>query len=147
MTETLRANVHDHNHDQTHSNDLGPMTRNQKLVLEALSKSKAPQSAYGLLDLLRPQGFKAPLQVYRALDKLVERGQAHKLESLSAYVACQHPSGEGQAATVFMICGKCGKVSERTDQCILGDIKELANKDGFTVAQTSIEIQGRCGSC
>ena len=135
------AEHHDHAHE------MSRLTRNQKLVLEAVEKAKAPQSAYELLDALRPQGFKAPLQVYRALDKLVEQGLVHKLETLSAFVACQHPSGEGHAATVFMICEKCGTVAERTNTCISGDLGALAKKDGFRVAHTNIELRGHCGRC
>ena len=48
------------------------LTKNQSLVFDALSQAGAPLSAYGILDLLRDKGFRAPLQVYRALDKLVE---------------------------------------------------------------------------
>jgi Fur family transcriptional regulator, zinc uptake regulator len=128
-------------HDHAHVD----LTKNQKLVLGVVSKSKQPQSAYDILDQLRGDGFKAPLQVYRALDKLLEHGLVHKLESLSAYIACQHPSGEGQAATVFMICDECGSVSERTDTCISGDLRKLAKTDGFSVKQTNIEIRGTCG--
>ena len=42
------------------------LTRNQTLVLGKLSKADQPMSAYTLLDELRGDGLKAPLQVYRA---------------------------------------------------------------------------------
>jgi Fur family zinc uptake transcriptional regulator len=131
----------------SHDHEIESLTRNQKLVLEAVEKSSAPQSAYDLLDKLRPHGVKAPLQIYRALDQLVAKGLVHKLESLSAFVACQHPSDEGHAATVFMICDSCGNVSERTNACISGDLRKLATTDGFRVAHTSIELHGNCGKC
>jgi Fur family zinc uptake transcriptional regulator len=138
----------DHHHDHRgHAHNANALTRNQTLVLQAVEKAGAPQSAYDLLAALRPQGFKAPLQVYRALDRLVAQGLVHKLETLSAYVACQHPTGEGHAATVFMICNSCGAVAERTNQCISTDLHALAEKDGFNVAQTSIELRGHCGRC
>ena len=50
------------------------MTRNEALVYQLLSASDRPLSAYNSLDALRDDGFKAPLQVYRALTKLIERG-------------------------------------------------------------------------
>jgi Fur family transcriptional regulator, zinc uptake regulator len=137
------AHAHDHDHDHERQG----LTRNQKLVLEAVESANAPQSAYDLLGKLRPHGVKAPLQVYRALDQLVKHGLVHKLESMSAFVACQHPSGEGRAATVFMICDNCGNVSERTNDCISGDLSNLAKRDGFAVAHTSIELHGHCGKC
>ena len=48
------------------------LTKNQTLVLKILEKANTPLSAYSLLDKLREHGFKAPPQVYRALDKLME---------------------------------------------------------------------------
>jgi Fur family transcriptional regulator, zinc uptake regulator len=131
--------AHDHSHTPV------ALTRNQKLVLDAVTEATQPQSAYDILDKLRGDGFKAPLQVYRALDSLLKQGLVHRLESLSAFIACQHPQGEGRAATVFMICNECGGVSERTDRCISGDLRKLAKADGFSVTQTNIEIRGTCG--
>jgi Fur family transcriptional regulator, zinc uptake regulator len=128
-----------------HDHPAVELTRNQKLVLSAVQRATQPQSAYDILGTLRGDGFKAPLQVYRALDTLLKQGLVHKLESLSAYVACQHPSGEGKGATVFMICEECGNVSERTNDCISGDLRKLAKADGFSVKQTNIEIRGTCG--
>ncbi|MCS6758506.1 MAG: transcriptional repressor, partial [Candidatus Devosia euplotis] len=72
-------------HDDHSSHDriwAADLTRNQGLVLGALAHADTPLSAYQLLDALRADGLRAPLQVYRALDKLVERGLAHRLESL-----------------------------------------------------------------
>src|SRR5690606_5865135 len=70
----------------THSHDIPvDLTRNQELVLGALNGSGGRLSAYDILDRVRGKGIRAPLQVYRALDKLVERGLAHRLESLSAF--------------------------------------------------------------
>ena len=71
------------------------LTKNQTLVMGALSQAKGPLSAYTILDELRDDGFRAPLQVYRALEKLVELGLVHRLESLNAFVACQHTSCGG----------------------------------------------------
>ena len=47
------------------------LTRNQSLVLGALTNAGGPLSAYTILDRLRDDGFRAPLQVYRALEKLL----------------------------------------------------------------------------
>ena len=66
------------------------LTRNQQLVYDALTGADTPLSAYSLLDQLRESGFRAPLQVYRALEKLIELGQVHRLESINSFVACQH---------------------------------------------------------
>lgn len=54
----------------THHHHHAPrdLTRNQTLVFDVLSKADGPLSAYTILDQLRDDGFRAPLQVYRALE-------------------------------------------------------------------------------
>ena len=64
------------------------LTRNQSLVFEALRKAKNPVGAYELLDQLREYGLKAPLQIYRTLDQLIELKIVHRLESLNAWTLC-----------------------------------------------------------
>jgi Fur family transcriptional regulator, zinc uptake regulator len=127
--------------------DTPDLTRNQTLVLDKLSKTDQPMSAYTLLDELRGDGLKAPLQVYRALDKLVAQGRVHRLESISAFVACQHPECQSHAATVFMICEKCGKVSEQADATVALALAAVARVEGFVADKMSIEMRGSCGKC
>ncbi len=127
--------------------DTVDLTRNQSLVLEKLTQNDHPMSAYTLLDELRGEGLKAPLQVYRALDKLVAQGRVHRLDSISAFVACQHPDCQRHAATVFMICEKCGKVSERADAGVAKALNNLARAEEFKVEKMSIELRGDCGKC
>lgn len=67
------------------------LTKNQLCVLEKLETASGPLSAYTLLDQLRERGFRAPLQVYRALDTLVKSGFVHRLESINSFVACAEP--------------------------------------------------------
>lgn len=123
------------------------LTRNQTLVLDKLTRNDQPMSAYTLLDELRSDGLKAPLQVYRALDKLVAQGRVHRLESISAFVACQHPDCQSHAATIFMICEKCGKVSERADAGVAKALNAVARTEGFAMEKISIEMRGACGKC
>lgn len=70
-----------------------PLTANQEAVYAALRRAQSPLSAYALLARLREQGFNAPTQVYRALDRLLEQGIVHRLESMNAYVSCRHSDG------------------------------------------------------
>lgn len=135
---------HSHSHAHNYPQDL---TRNQLLVLDALEKSKSPLSAYSLLEQLRSEGLRAPLQVYRALDKLVAQGLVHRLESLSAFMACQHPECAGHAVTVFMICDNCGGVTERTDIAVGEKVTQLAQQAHFRVNRSSIEVRGLCENC
>ncbi|MCC2112772.1 MAG: transcriptional repressor, partial [Hyphomicrobiales bacterium] len=114
------------------------LTRNQALVHGVLSRADGPLSAYEILDRLREQGFRAPLQVYRALDKLIAFGLVHRLESLNAFVACSHPECEAKETTAFAICDKCGCVTEFADARIADDLKICAETDGFSLTKTTI---------
>jgi Fur family zinc uptake transcriptional regulator len=92
------------------------LTRNQNLVLSVLQSCDQPLTAYTILGRLRDDGIKAPLQVYRALEKLLEAGLIHRLESMNAFVVCCH-SRHGQIhprMTTFAICEACGKSASVT---------------------------------
>ena len=131
-----------------HSHDVpGDLTRNQGLVLGALNHSVSPLSAYDILDQLRADGLRAPLQVYRALDKLVERGLAHRLESLNAFVACADEHCHRKGLIAFAICEGCGKVDEFADAVIEQRLGDWAGAKGFKVERTTMEIRGKCEAC
>ena len=65
------------------------LTKNQKIVLDIIEKSSQPLKAYSILFDVKKKGINAPLQVYRALDKLLEIGKIHKIESRNAFIACK----------------------------------------------------------
>lgn len=130
-----------------HGHSTQDLTKNQSLVMGALSQSEGPLSAYTILDQLRDHGFRAPLQVYRALDKLVEFGLVHRLESLNAFVACRHPGCEGHATIAFMICESCGQVNEITDNTLAKRLKSLAADAGFILKKSTVELRGLCANC
>lgn len=123
------------------------LTRNQTLVLDALSRARGPLSAYTILDQLRGDGFRAPLQVYRALEKLLERGLVHRLESLNAFVACAHGHDHDHGLTAFAICESCGLVTEFADAVVEERLKGWAGNSGFHASKTTIEIRGDCAAC
>ncbi|MEO1197713.1 MAG: Fur family transcriptional regulator [Pseudomonadota bacterium] len=124
-----------------------PLTRNQQLVLDALSSAERPQTAYALLDRVRADGIKAPPQVYRALEKLVAEGLAHRIESLNAFVACCHGHGHCAGTVVFMICDDCGHVDEFVDAALSQRIKELSLEQNFQPNKETLEIRGSCAAC
>ena len=49
------------------------LTKNQQIIFDIIDKSPEPMKAYSILFNVQKKGIKAPLQVYRALDKLVEK--------------------------------------------------------------------------
>ena len=87
------------------------LTRNQEIVLNLLENSGEPLKAYTILSDTQKKGIKAPTQVYRALDKLIEIGKVHKIESKNSYVACNISNCTAMTSTSFLICEKCEKVT------------------------------------
>lgn len=123
------------------------LTRNQSLVYDSLTRAGAPLGAYAILEALRTKGFKAPLQVYRALDKLQEVGMVHRLESVNAFVACQDDNCQNAAQVVFAICDDCGNVAEFADTVIAGRLQDWASENSFHATRSSVEIHGKCARC
>ena len=123
------------------------LTKNQNLVLGALEKAEGPLSAYTILDALRDDGLRAPLQVYRALDKLLSFGLVHRLESLNAFVACAHPHCHASSMMAFAICETCGNVTEFSDDVVEERLTGWARDNRFKPVKTTIEIKGICTTC
>ncbi len=129
------------------------LTKNQKLVLDVLSASAGPLSAYDILDRVRIHGMRSPLQVYRALGPLVDHGHVHRLESISAFVACAHPHDHAHpqerahGPIAFAICETCGQVDEFSDMTVAERLKGWADENGFKLAKTTVELRGTCRTC
>ena len=121
------------------------LTKNQSLVLKALRKAKHPIGAYELLDQLREHGLKAPLQIYRTLDQLIELKIVHRLESLNAWTLCC--DAEHDSTPVFAICNDCGIVKEYFDETLSSNIANISKQSGFVADRSIIEIHGRCDQC
>ena len=123
------------------------LTKNQTLVFDTLNRAGTPMSAYTILDELRNKGFRAPLQVYRALDKLLDHGLVHRLESINSFVACSHAQCHDSGFVAFAICDTCGQVSEFSDQRISKRLASWAADNDFRAEKTTIEIRGTCAEC
>ena len=121
------------------------LTKNQSFVLEALRKAKHPVGAYELLDQLREHGLRAPLQIYRTLDQLIELKIVHRLESLNAWTLCC--DAEHDSTPVFAICNDCGSVKEYFDETLSSNIANISKQSGFVADRSIIEIHGRCYQC
>ncbi|WP_072372471.1 Fur family transcriptional regulator [Hyphomicrobium sp. NDB2Meth4] len=116
-----------------------------KMIADALRDVGRPVSAYELIEELREKASLAPQTVYRSLDRLIADGQAHRLESINAFVACRHPSHEGTA--VFAICNDCGTVSEFDEPGAVERLAAWARKSKFAVERMTLELRGRCRAC
>lgn len=118
-------------------------------VLDLLHKQHKPLSAYDILDKLRRCGIKAPPTVYRALDALVQRGLAHRIESLNAYVVCHahaEPAPHKHVAR-FAVCRACGAVEELHDGKLGELIAGIGRHLKFTVEREILELIGLCHQC
>lgn len=104
-------------------------------------------SAYSILEDLRGDGFRAPPQVYRALDKLLESGLVHRLETLNAFVACAHEQCHKAGLIAFAICDSCGHVSEFSDKMVSKGLAAWSEENNFKRSKTTLEIRGECGDC
>jgi len=123
------------------------LTKNQALVLGVLEQSSIPLSAYTILERLSEHGLRAPPQVYRALDKLLDLGLAHKLSSMNSFLACQHTQCGSHRVTSFAICDECEKVSEIINTEFERHLNSLANDVGLRPTRSTIEIHGLCDEC
>ena len=136
-----------HSHEAHHHERPRDLTRNQELVLKTLNHADAPLSAYDILDRVRADGIKAPLQDYRALKKHTERGLAHRLESLNAFVCCADAHCHETGTIAFAICEKCGRVEEFAERAIERKLIEWSKSAEFVPSRMTIELRGLCKGC
>ena len=123
------------------------LTNNQQTVLDLLEKSKEPLKAYAILFDIQKKGIKAPLQVYRALDKLIEIGKVHKIESKNSYIACKNSDCNAFTSTSFLICERCEKVIEIKDKNLSSYFSKIGNKNNLKYIKHNLEIYGSCKNC
>jgi Fur family zinc uptake transcriptional regulator len=129
----------------------------QSRIRDLLAAAQKPMSAYDVIDAMREHGRLAPPTVYRALQKLIDEGLAHRLETQNAYVACQHGDAAHGARhdqgfdhahrAGFMICRLCGKTQEFGDAEVGEVLARIAARENFAGERVAIEIQGLCADC
>ena len=123
------------------------LTKNQQIVLDLVEKSNEPLKAYSILFNVQKKGIKAPLQVYRALDKLVEIGKNHKIETRNAFIACQDSSCQISKATAFSICESCEKVTEINNSKLSNYLNNFKDNSGMKYSKYNLEFFGLCKKC
>ena len=123
------------------------LSKNQQIIFDLIDKSPQPLKAYSILFNVQKKGIKAPLQVYRALDKLVEIGKIHKIESRNAFIACQNSSCQISKATAFSICESCEKVTEINNSNLSKYLTDFKDKNGMKYNKYNLEFFGLCKKC
>ena len=122
------------------------LTKLRRRVLELIWASHVPVGAYEVLRRLSLEHERAaPPTVYRAIDFLLAQGLIHRIESLNAFVGCGQPAD--RHAGQFLICDDCGSAAELLDSKINKAISAGADKAGFAVARSTVEVRGRCPDC
>jgi Fur family zinc uptake transcriptional regulator len=122
------------------------LTSARRRVLELLMQAGHPMKAYDLISTfaLGQDSPAKPPTIYRALEFLEREGLAHRIESLSAYVACRR--GPGGHAAAFLICDCCGKTQE-VETPLDDALQSIALESGYAVHSVAIEAHGRCAAC
>ena len=123
------------------------LSKNQQMVFQIIEKAKGPLKANSILYDVQKKGIKAPLQVYRALDKLLELGKIHKIESKNAFVACKNSNCEITKATAFSICEKCEKVTEINNSKLTNYLSNFQDTAGMKYNKYNLEFFGLCKKC
>jgi Fur family zinc uptake transcriptional regulator len=140
----------DHSHCAGHGASLSrvKLTPSRQAVLDILCDEGKPLGAYDLIDRMAERSGKrpAPISIYRVLDYLVEHGLAHRLSSRNAFLACAHHHA-AEEPLAFLICDKCGAVSERTAPALRATIHALADDASFSRRTQVIELAGLCANC
>ena len=133
------------NSNHTHNKKNQTLTKNQRIVLNLLQDSGEPLKAYFILDSLKKEGLNSPLQVYRALDKLVELGKIHKVESLNSFIICNNSNCASN--TAFTICERCGKVKEIKNNNLTEGVNELVRENKLNITRYNLEFYVVCNTC
>ena len=123
------------------------LSKNQQIVLEIIERAKEPLKAYSILFNVQKKGINAPQQIYRALDKLIEIGKIHKIESKNAFVACKNANCEVSKATAFSICESCEKVEELNDLKLSKYLSSYSDKTGMKYKKYNLEFFGLGKNC
>ena len=123
------------------------LTKNQQIIFDLIDKSSEPMKAYSILFNVQKKGINAPQQIYRALDKLIEMGKIHKIESKNAFVACKSSDCEISKATAFSICESCEVVDEISDAKLSKYLSGFNRKKGMKFKRFNLEFFGICKKC
>ena len=120
------------------------LSKNQQIIFDLIDRSPEPLKAYTILYNVQKKGINAPPQVYRALDKLVEIGKIHKIESKNAFVACKNSDCEISKATAFSICESCEVVDEISDVKLSKYLSSFNHKKGMKFKRFNLDFFGLC---
>ena len=97
------------------------------------------------MDLMPGGLILVKLEVYRALDFLIENGLVHRLSSRNAFIGCRHPGHNHNGQ--FLICSRCNVVAEIASDAVSKTVARAAASRGFKPTGEIVEVTGLCPNC
>ena len=88
-----------------------------------------------------------PISINLSIDKLIEIGKIHKIESKNAFVACKNTNCDVTKTTAFSICEKCENIEEIKDTKISKYLKSFKDNSGMNYTRYNLELFGLCKKC
>ncbi len=123
------------------------LTPAREQVFLLMAENEGAIGAYDLLDKLKKVDPSAkPATVYRALDFLAKQSFVHKIESINAFLLCDHFS-DCNHPVQLLICDECGDVEEIQSNNLDLVIRAMADASGFSITQQIVEAHGVCQQC
>ena len=115
-------------------------------VLRKVWESHKSVKAYDLINNMgsKNEPVKPPI-VYRVLDFLLNIGLIHRIDSLNAFVGCQHPFEHENC--YLLICENCAVVEESCSDKFTSEINKISQHRRFSPTHTVLEIHGYCAAC
>jgi len=121
-------------------------------VTDALMSAARPVSAYDLMAAIRPRIELTSPTVYRAFRHLVAVGKARRIESLYAFVACQHRQcaetahrqGDGSR---FSVCDRCRSLDEVIDPVVGERVVTTRVGRGISDFIKTLQVRPVCAIC
>jgi Fe2+ or Zn2+ uptake regulation protein len=111
-------------------------------VLALLGQCEKPATAYELAERSRESSTPlSPMQAYRVLGRLVDRGSVRRIELLSAYVLAP------DAPTGFRVCRNCGQCEPFLINNFAQIVHQLQIVMSFVVTRSVFEVTGTCHQC
>ena len=124
------------------------LTRTRRVIIEALAHADRALSPYAIIDRIRSSAAdSAPdvVTVYRVLDLLETMDLAHRVHTVSGYVACSRPRVDG-CHHHPVICAQCGRIAE-IDGHQIEMLTDPAGADGWAITGHVLEFSGLCPDC
>ena len=137
LLERFRRYLRDHHQ---------PVTRQRNLVAETVLLSQDHLSIEGIQRQLRERGERiGTATIYRTMDVLVESGLV-KVHNFGEGFKRFEPMGN-QARHEHLICLRCGKVIEFTNEQLERMLPIIADEYSFQHQRHRVEVFGVCQDC